>query len=265
MCAATQKQDKAPYSALSRWYDAFMDDFDYPLWCDFYCEIAGLKRGMSILEAACGTGLMTRRLAKRGLKIIATDISEEMLHAAGNRLRSAGIMNTQFILMDMRKLSLHRPCDAVICACDGVNYLTEGVEEFFRGAYDALKTGGVLAFDISSYDKLSAMDGQLFYDDRDDATCFWNASFDGETSVTTLELSIFTKDENDDETYRRQDETHRMKAYKQAEIVDLLYKTGFVDINIYGDYLHFRANGAEKQQDSPVQEEKRLHFVAVKA
>ena len=259
------KQSSLPYQALSGWYDAFMDDFDYPRWCAFYCEIAGLKRGMSVLEAACGTGMMTQHLAKRGLKITATDISEQMLHSAGNRLRASGIMNIHLIQMDMRRLALHKPCDAVICACDGVNYLTEGAEDFFAGAYAALKPGGVLAFDISSFDKLKNMDGQLFYDDRDDATCFWNASFDSDAGVTILELSIFTRDENSENIYQRHDETHLMRAYKHGEIMDLLYKTGFRDINIYGDYLSFAANEAVIPSEIPSQEEKRLHFTAVKA
>jgi cyclopropane fatty-acyl-phospholipid synthase-like methyltransferase len=261
------------YSALALRYDALMDDYDYNRWCDFYCDIAGLKRGMSVAETACGTGLMTRELIRRGMKVSASDISEEMLQAAGERLRSSGSAGLALSLakMDMRSFRLHRPCDAVICACDGVNYLTDGVEEFFARAYEALKPGGVLAFDISSAEKLRAMDGQLFYDDRDDETCFWSAAMDSETAVLSIDLSVFVRLSEGANRYERYDESQSMKAHEKEEIARLLYKTGFRDINIYGDFSQNagaadinKATPGEYVADRSLKGDKRLHFTAKK-
>ncbi len=261
------------YSALALRYDALMDDYDYGRWCDFYCRIAGLKRGMSVAETACGTGLMTSELIKRGMKVSASDISQEMLQAAGERLRASGSAGAALSLasMDMRRLSVHRPCDAVICACDGVNYLTEGVEEFFARAHEALKPGGVLAFDISSAEKLRAMDGQLFFDDRDDETCFWSAALDAKTDVLSIDLSVFVRLGEGGNGYERHDESQSMKAYEKEEIARLLYKTGFRDINIYGDFLRTdggvgicEAKSCEYGADRSSKEDERLHFTAKK-
>ncbi|MGI5898969.1 MAG: class I SAM-dependent DNA methyltransferase [Christensenellales bacterium] len=261
------------YSALALRYDALMDDYDYSRWCDFYCEIAGLKRGMRVAETACGTGLMTRELIRRGIKVAASDISEQMLQIAGESLRASGSAGNALSLaqMDMRSFKVHRPCDAVISACDGVNYLIEGLENFFSSAHGALKPGGILAFDISSADKLRAMDGQFFYDDRDDETCFWSAAMDSETDILTIDLSVFLRCTGDASRYERHDESQSMKAFEKEEIARLLYKTGFRDINIYGDLS--RTDG-EAGMDEPVRceyvadrsskEDKRLHFTAKK-
>ena len=115
---------------------------------------AGAK---TVLECACGTGSLTVRLARLGYAITGSDLSGDMLMIARQKALDAGLRQLPFVCQDMRKIALHKPVDAIFCACDGVNYLLDGAEDFFRAAYKALKSGGLLLFDVSSDYKLSSV------------------------------------------------------------------------------------------------------------
>ncbi len=247
-----RKSPERPYGALSALYDRFMDDIDYDAWCGYYLNITGLGRRARLLEAACGTGLMTRRLLKGGLSVTACDSSPEMLAAAADNLRKHG-QSCPLIHMDMRKLSIHRPQDGVIACCDALNYLTSDgdMRAFFEAAHSCLAPGGVFAFDISGQDKLLSMDGQVFYDDRDDETCVWTGEFDNKSGILALDVVIFSR-ESGGNRYIRYDERHMLRAYKTDDIISCLYKSGFVDINTY--------SGGSAQGESYMRG--RVHFTA---
>ncbi len=123
------------YDALSVVYDLFADDFDHAKWAEYYRALlrrAGVEP-QSLVDAGCGTGRMTVELAREGARVVGVDISEGMLRVAAERLRREGV-RAQLAHEDMCRLRVPRPVDAVICACDGVNYLlsAERVRAFFR-------------------------------------------------------------------------------------------------------------------------------------
>ena len=145
------------YSAFAAGYDRMMGDVDYDSWANYidgFLREAGAK---TVLECACGTGSLTVRLGRMGYAVTGSDLSEDMLMAARQKALDAGLRSMPFVCQDMRRIALHKPVDAVISACDGVNYLVEGVEDFFKAAYGALRPGGLLLFDISSAYKLSTI------------------------------------------------------------------------------------------------------------
>ena len=137
------------YSGFARVYDLLMDDFDYPAWAEYYLELlarAGV-RPANLCDCACGTGSMTLEFARRGLRVTGVDISREMLELAGEKARQSGV-NAQFVCQDMTRLALPRPVDALVCACDGVNYLTSDRRAlaFFQAAHRSIRPGGALAW-----------------------------------------------------------------------------------------------------------------------
>ena len=81
------------YDALSAVYDLFADDFDHAKWAEYYRALlrrAGVE-AKSLVDAGCGTGLMTVELARDGARVVGVDISEGMLRAAAERLRREGL------------------------------------------------------------------------------------------------------------------------------------------------------------------------------
>ncbi len=239
------------YTALSGVYDKLMYDVDYDRWAEYVISL--LPQGCrKIGETACGTGSITLRLAARGYKVTASDISQPMLNAAAANARANGLKPT-FICQDMTKLTLP-PQHAIVCCCDGVNYLTKDDDllSFAKSAYDCLKDGGRLIFDISSMHKLKNILGDnLFYDDGDDVTYLWQNSYDGDTHLTSMNLTIFKRQ---GDLYSREDETHTQRAYTSDEVIGILKQAGFKNTAAYGFLTTYPATDKDE----------RIQFIAEK-
>lgn len=211
------------YDSLAIIYDSFTDDIDYDRWAD---DIENAIKEYSafpvktVADLACGTGSISVRLAKRGYSVTGVDISGEMLLRAAENMRKAGT-KCNFVRQDMTQLKLHKKVDAIACACDGINYLTQDgqINEFFSSCYDGLKSGGIFVFDVSSDEKLKQVLGNnSYFDIREDACFFWQNSVDG--NKVTMELNIFL--EQEDGRYVRKTETQVQRMFTKDEIENAL-------------------------------------------
>ena len=242
------------YSGFADVYDLLMDDFDYPAWAEYYCRLIEKIRPQNICDCACGTGSMSVEFARRGLRVTGVDISREMLENAAEKARRAGVQ-VQFACQDMCRLQLPRSVDALICACDGVNYLTtdKRLTAFFEAAHRAIKPGGMLAFDFSSRYKLVETMGNAFFgEERDEAAYLWQNKVDGD--IVTMDITFFLLEDEEEGLYRRVTEQHRQKAHDPEHIRELLEQAGFSDIQIFGD----------KTMEAPGERELRVHISAVR-
>ena len=242
------------YSGFAGIYDLLMDDFDYPGWADYYLKMlsdAGVSP-RTICDCACGTGSMSIEFAKRGIDVTGADISAEMLRYAADKARAAG-RQIRFVCQDMCVLRLMRPVDALVCACDGVNYLLtdKRVAAFFRAAHDAIRPGGAIAFDISSAHKLRDVLGESFFaEERDEAAYIWQNSRSGD--VVNMDITFFIRDHGD--LYRRVTENHRQRIQQIDRICELLSAAGFGSIRVFGD----------RCDDAPRADDMRNHFCAIR-
>ncbi len=223
-----------PYSALARIYDEWMAHLDYDRWADYLCSLMrenGVPPGAAVVDLACGTGLIALRLARRGFRVTGIDRSEEMLTQA-SRMASREGLSVNWGMMDMRDFRIHRPADCVVCACDGVNYLTSipDVDRCFFAVAKALRPGGLFLFDISSRDKLLAMDRQFYGQETDSAACLWQNRYDPRTRVLAMDLTFFI--EREDGLYERAAETHRQRVHETRELTDALERAGFRTVSV---------------------------------
>ena len=241
------------YGKFALVYDKLMSGVDYEGWARYLNGF--LPEGASLLECACGTGELTRRFAAAGHSVIATDVSEDMLGIASEKLRLSGALSrsVRFANMDMRSIAVHKPVDAVVCCCDGVNYLLDAadVKRFFIGANAALKPGGLLLFDVSSRYKLSTVLGNNCFADNDSELPYmWQNNYDADSKLIGMELAFFVKK---GELYERFDETHVQRAHSQRELASWLDECGF-DHEAYACFT----------QEPPSKDTERIQFVARK-
>ena len=114
------------YDEFSKVYDKFQD-IDYDKFVGFYLDIFK-KRNMSpelILDLACGTGNITIPMAKLGYNMIGLDISTEMLNIARQKAAETETKHDiLFLQQDMTEFELYGTVDVIICALDGINYLS---------------------------------------------------------------------------------------------------------------------------------------------
>ena len=233
------------YGSFAYIYDQLMDDVDYGAWVDYIEKLIGLSgsKVKNILELACGTGNITLNLARRGYDVAGLDISEEMLDVAREKSEVEG---TPLILLnqDMTQLDFDLyDLDCVLCACDGINYITDlrDMKNLFAKIYGLLKLGGVFIFDISSYYKLSNILGNNFMGEaREDISYMWTNYYDDETQLLKMDLDFFVKieaeDGQEDNLYERYSEVHLQRAHKVEEVTRLLNDVGFDSVGIYGDF-----------------------------
>lgn len=239
------------YTALAKGYDALIYDVDYKAWADYLLELLEdasrpIKR---VLETGCGTGNLTMELKKRGLDMLASDVSASMLDEAAAKARKRGLQ-VRWILQDMRNIQVP-PVDAVICALDGVNYIKQNqVASFFKSAYGVLKPGGILLFDISSAYKLRHVLGdKQFFDDGEEVTCLWNNQL--KEDWVEMSLTLFYLD---GDVYRRKDEAQRQYIHQATDLKIALQEAGFVEVQAFGF--------GTKERPKP--EEQRIQFLAKK-
>jgi ubiquinone/menaquinone biosynthesis C-methylase UbiE len=242
------------YGEFARVYDTLMDDVDYDAWARHYLHLIAPCAPKRICECACGTGSLSVRFAREGLAVTGVDLSEEMLRVAQEKARAFGV-KAAFIHQDMCRLALPGRVDAVLATCDGVNYLTRDGQAgaFFKSAYQALRPGGMLAFDVSSRAKLSGTLGDAFFgEDREEITYLWQNAWNEEKQCVRMDIAFFLREA--DGRYRRFDETHVQRAYGEDELTGLLEQAGFADIRALGGFTMQPPTGAEE----------RMHVLAIK-
>ena len=241
------------YNGLSEIYDRLMSDVDYDSWCYFIKNKCSIDNTSSVVDAACGTGNVSLRLAQIGARVVGIDNSSDMLQIASTKARERGL-NIAFATMDISNMKLHKQVDVICCVCDGVNYLPgiNNLESFFNSAYTILKDHGKLIFDISSEYKLKNILGDnLFFEDYDDLTYFWQNQLGNGEEYIDMDLCFFIKNGS---TYQRFDEQHRQYIYTEKQIIELLKKCGFNNVCTYDNY-----------NDQPVNDKtQRITFLAEK-
>jgi len=225
------------YQDFAEIYDQLMDNVDYDSWADYYVRllsIYGIKDG-KICECACGTGSLTLPLYRAGFHVTGVDLSREMLWQAAQKARKQGIA-IPFVQQDMKALNLHRPMDAVLATCDGVNYLLteEDLRSFLRCAYRAIRPGGALLFDVSTPRRLiHDLCSGIICEDREDITYFWQNRLNEKTNTVSMDLCFFLREK--DGKYRRIEEHQKQRVWDAQTLKSVLLQTGFRGICFYGN------------------------------
>ncbi len=110
-------------------------------------RLAGLARGMRVLDAGCGPGDVTFLVAKlvgaEGM-VIGVDKSPEAIGVARQRTEAARLTNVHFLTQDFTELVLDEPVDALIGRLV-LQYLADPALVLRRLA-TFVKPGGVVAF-----------------------------------------------------------------------------------------------------------------------
>ena len=222
------------YTVLAGWYDRLTADVDYEKWADYVeRHFRRLKRPVrSVAELGCGTGSLTRLLARRGYAVTAIDLSPDMLAVADQKCEGLGVL---FLCQDMSRLTLLEPADAVVSCLDSVNYVTRpaAVRRTFRRVWEALRPGGLFLFDAKTPPALEGADGQTYLDEDDGLFCVWRGEYFPKRRVCGYGLDLFIR--GADGGWSRGSEYHEEYAYTMGELDGFLREAGFSDIKIYGD------------------------------
>ena len=140
---------KATFSgSIPEYYDKYLGPATFDAFAEVLVERLPAEPAGDVLELACGTGIVTKRLRDRldpAVKLVATDLSKAMLDYARAKLGEGA--NVEWREADMGKLPFgDGEFGAVACAF-GFMFVPDKPAAFSE-AFRVLKDGGTLAFSV---------------------------------------------------------------------------------------------------------------------
>jgi len=224
------------YKDFAKIYDQLINcDIDYSAWSKFILDLCDEEavEFIDYLDLACGTGNMAEQICGRFRESWLVDMSMDMLSEAESKLRERGA-KAKFVCQDITELNLNKKFDLITCCLDSTNYILKEISllRYFAAVKEHLKEGGIFVFDINSYYKLKEILGNNVYNyDDEDVTYIWENSFNND--IVDMYITFFVKE---GELYRRFDEEHRERAYKEETIESLIDKAGLRVIYKFDNY-----------------------------
>ena len=242
------------YTSFARVYDTFMDNIPYEEWSGY---IIGLLKDYQIengilLDLGCGTGSLTKLMARHGFDMIGIDNSEEMLEIAMEKKLESGL-DILYLLQDMREIELYGTVRAVISICDSMNYIMdeEDLLKVFKLVNNYLDPKGIFIFDLNTKYKYEQILGErVIAENREDCSFIWENYYYGDEEVNEYDLTLFIKDE--DNLYRRFLENHYQKVYEPDAVKKLLEKAGMELLAVYDAFT----------KEPPKNDSERIYVIA---
>jgi glycine/sarcosine N-methyltransferase len=238
------------YDSFSSDYDRFVNwssrlNYELPF-IEKQLQNIAIRNGkpVRVLDSACGTGMHTIELAKRGYSLSGTDLSVGMIRQAQSNAESAHV-NVSFTVAALGSQaaalrdSVNFPFDVILCLGNSLPHmltprdLSAALDDF----YAILRPGGLLLVQNRNFDAVisarerwmdpqSAQHGNTewiflrFYDFQPDGLIAFN--------IVTLRRDA-------GKNWQQQVTLTHLRPILQTEFTQLLEKAGFEEITIYGD------------------------------
>ena len=203
----------------------------------------------TILDLGCGTGSMTESFAARGYDMIGVDNAQEMLEIAVQKREKSG-HDILYLLQDMRNFELYGTVRAVLSVCDCINYVMDDKEllQVFRLVNNYLDPSGIFLFDFNTQYKYEHVLGsRTFAESRDECSFIWDNYYDADSRVNEYELTLFIQEEDQEELYRRYQESHYQRGYTSEEIKALIEQAGMEFLAAYDAYTQEPAKACSER------------------
>jgi SAM-dependent methyltransferase len=184
---------------------------------------AGVRGGL-VVDLGCGGGEWVERLLRAGFDVIGVDQSPAMVRRARQRAPKARIVCSSW---DRFRLPT---CRAITALGEVFNYVgmrrpsTPALRRFFRKAYRALSTGGVMLFDLAGPGRGEGGAPSRAFFEGDGWALLLSKDEDPGRHELVRKMTIFRRVGT---RYARSEEVHRLRLFEPEEIVAALTDAGF--------------------------------------
>lgn len=247
----TTTREAAAYDHWARYYDATEADREPHL--RFYGSL--LRPGDdSVLEIACGTGLIAAelgaRIAATGVapRVAGVDISEAMLDIARARLPQG-----QWVHGDMRTLPVEGRFDLVFCCYHSYQFMLTDADlaQAFAAARARLAPGGRFAFDLYQPNlpylraaRTDTLARSVRHEGRE-LQIREDARYDEDSRILQLDWRLVAADAPGEVLAATQ---FRIRQFFAADLERLLAQSGWRILERYGDLDRQPFNESSKRQ-----------------
>jgi len=224
-----------PYTVLAPHYDAMSGREGFRLYAPRYEELlrrSGLAPG-DALDAACGTGLWARRLAKLGWSVVGVDRSPEMLARARRRCRGLAVT---LRAVDILEIDSAAEFDLVTCTYDSLNYLAceRDLATALGRFAAALRPGGVAIFDTNTTIALrDRWATRTVVKRASRAVALWQGGWDARRRRNGLVIECFVQREGAEELWERHVEIHTERPLDPGPVGQAALGAGFGRVEAY--------------------------------
>ncbi|AEE96557.1 class I SAM-dependent DNA methyltransferase [Mahella australiensis] len=225
------------YEQFARFYDELgWSQYAAGVWdrLSKYLDSIGFKP-RSLLDLACGTGILTIKAAQRGVEAHGLDISEAMLEKAEYNARQADI-EVSYVCGDMSHFCMNRHYDIITCTFDAINHLSayDDWEDTFRCALAHLDDNGLFVFDMNTVKDLSENWDNIHV--RKDANGNYviskSIAFRDKASAAVTFTAFVQRS---DRLFDGYEETVTEVTFPIDRVVASLYEIGFADVSVKND------------------------------
>ncbi len=243
------------YSGFAYVYDSFMDNIPYDIWHSYLQDLLtdyNINNGI-IVDLACGTGTITAMLASDGYNMTGIDISSEMLAVARNKCSKDVLLLQQ----DIRELDLYGTAAAMVCICDGMNYMLDekSLHQVFSRIHTFLDNNGIFIFDMKTvHFYKNVLGNQTIVDNRENATLIWENEFYETTDINEYFITIYNLASRELDLFERFDECHSQRAYPIEKVKELAARAGLETVAIYNAFT----------KDAPLTDSERIYYIMKK-
>jgi SAM-dependent methyltransferase len=228
------------YGDVAAVYDALMENVPHAAWLsrvEREIRTHG-KQYRSALDVACGTGIVSERLYRRGYHpVVGFDFSPAMITIARTKAMAMGNPpGLRYEVQNVVTLELGQKFDLLVSMFDSLNYILEpeALQQGFHRLSAHTNRGGMLAFDLNAPYALRQnlfTQSQNFGPVQHNWVSFWDES----TQLCRVEMDFWVTDaENGDK--RHFHETHVQRAYPARDIFQMLTNAGYGRVSAYGNY-----------------------------
>lgn len=213
-----------------------------------------VEEGQPALDAGCGTGRLLIPWLRAGLDVDGCDASADMVALCRERARREGLEPTLFV-QPLHELDPPRRYGTIVaCGVFGLGSTRAQDEQALRRLHAALEPGGLLALDIELPWVNPRRWPQWMRDERKRLPEPWpesgerrRASDGSEFEFRTRALEIDPLDQmlvleiraekfTNGRCVAAEDHTLSMRMYFPTEVVLLLERAGFADVEVRGDH-----------------------------
>lgn len=213
-----------------------------------------VEEGQPALDAGCGTGRLLVPWIRSGLDVDGCDASADMVALCRERARREGVEPTVFVQALHELDPPRRYRTIVVCGVFGLGSTRAQDEQALARLHASLEPGGLLALDIEVPWANVRRWPQWTREERERLPEPWPAS--GERSRAadgseyefrtralevdpldqTLVLEIRAEKFNDGRLVTAEEHTISMRMYFPTELLLLLDRAGFADVDVRGDH-----------------------------
>lgn len=237
----TTKPDPSISGVVRDFYDSLAPDYDEMTSFDrrfvqekpFFRMLVERHRIGSALDAGCGTGFHSLLLAQLGVRVIAVDLSPEMLTRVRAHARQMEI-DLNVVKAEFRELAsvVQKPVDAVFSMGNSLAHLTSSDELFeaLKNFAALLKPGGILFLQNLNYHRILSQRERIqsikecgtktyvrFYDFLDPLLSFNILTIDRQEGGAKQTLQSIP-----------------LRPVLKKELIPLLHEAGFNELTWYG-------------------------------